>query len=47
MDITYIHSTNETNNIPMNDDANVFHRYYEPLLSSNSIEDMSTGTEYD
>ena len=31
-DVTYIHSTNEKNNISMNDEENVFHKYYAPLL---------------
>ena len=43
MDVTYIHSTNETNIISINDDVNVFHKYYAPLLSSNRQEDVSTG----
>ena len=28
MDVTCIPSTNETNDISMNDDANLFHKYY-------------------
>ena len=30
----------------MNDDVNVFHKYDEPLLSSNNQEYLSTRTEY-
>ena len=31
----------------MNDDVNVFRKYYEPLLSLNNQEDISTGTEFE
>ena len=30
----------------MNDDDNVFHKYYAPLSFSNNQEDLSTGIEY-
>ena len=45
MDVTCIHSTNETNGISMNDDDNYFHKYYAQFLSSNIHEYVSTGTE--
>ena len=44
VDVTYIHSKNETNNISINDHANVLHTYYAPLLLSNNQKDVSTGT---
>ena len=47
VDVTYINSTTETNNIYMNDDYNVSHKYVAPLFSSNDKKYVSTGTEYD
>ena len=31
----------------MNDDGNSMHKYYAPFLSSNNLEDVSSGSEYD
>ena len=31
MDVTCINYTNETNDISMNDDGNLFHKYYAPF----------------
>ena len=44
VDVTNIHSTNETNIISMNDDVNIFHKYYTPFLFRNKQEYLSTGT---
>ena len=44
VDVTYINYTNETSIISMNDDVNVFYKYYSHFLSSNNQEDVSTGT---
>ena len=40
MDVTYIHSINENNNVSMNDDDNYIHKYYATFLSSNNNEDV-------
>ena len=40
--VTYIHSTNAKNNISMNYDANVSHKYYAHLLSSNKNQSLSS-----
>ena len=47
MDVTYIHSINETNGISINDNENCIHKYYAPFLSSNNSEDVSYGPVYD
>ena len=47
MHIIYIHDTNETNNVSMNDYVNVFHKYNSHLISSNNKGDLSTGADYD
>ena len=42
-----IHSSNANNYISGNNEENFIHKYYEPFLSSNNHEDVSSGTEYD
>ena len=42
--VLYINSTNKTNNISINDDANVFLKYYARFLSPNNKKYVSTGT---
>ena len=46
MDVTCIDSTNETNDISMNDYGDCFHKYYPPFLSSKIHEYIYTKTEY-
>ena len=47
MNVTYIHSINETNHISINYDNNYIHKYYASFLSSKNNEDLSLGSEYD
>ena len=42
-----INDINATNEISINDDDNVIHKYYAPCLSSKNHEDVSSGSEYD
>ena len=42
MDVTSIQSINGTNDISMNDDENVIHKYYAPFLPSKNHEYISS-----
>ena len=46
MDVTLIHSINETSHISMNKNDNFIHKYYAPYLSNNH-EDISPGSGSD
>ena len=47
VDITYINSTNNTTCISKNHDVNVFHNFYEPLLSFTNREYLLQETEFE
>ena len=44
-DFTSIHSINATNNISMNDDENLIHKYNAQFLISKNHADVSSGSE--
>ena len=46
-DLSSIHSINATNDISMNYDDNLIHKYYAPFLSSKNHGYISSGSEYD
>ena len=45
-DVTSIQSINRTNDISINYDENMIHKYYAPFLPSKNHEDVSYGSEY-
>ena len=45
VDFTSIHSINATNDISMNDDENLIHKYNAPFLISKNHADVSSGSE--